>query len=208
MSESTPAAPRMSGSDRRSQLVDIALTAFSQKGFNGTTTKEIAAAAGVTEAIIFRHFPNKQALYEACLESEMACPGFEQWMATIKECMERGDDAGLFRAIASIIIAAYRGDARLERMMLFAALEGNEQALEHFRSFSIPIVELLRDYILRRQQAGALKDFRPGAILAAISGMAQRYAMMTELFGFRADFTDEEAANLFTQILMKGIEAR
>src|ERR1039458_9227813 len=59
--------PRLHASDRRLQLIETALDFFSRKGFSGTTTKEIAAAAGVTEAIIFRHFPTKQDLYNAVL---------------------------------------------------------------------------------------------------------------------------------------------
>jgi TetR/AcrR family transcriptional regulator len=205
----SPCPPtRMSAPDRRTQLIEIALTVFSRKGFNGTTTKEIAAQAGVTEAMIFRHFPNKAALYQAVLESGIACKGFDAWMAGVQACMERDDDEGLFRAIASAVTDAYRSDARLERVLLFAALEGHEQGLEHFRSFSIPIANLLRDYIVRRQSAGALAGISPTAILAAISGMAQRYAMLTEMFGFQMDFSDGEAVELFTQILMKGIQAR
>src|SRR4051794_28097750 len=160
----------MPASDRRSQLLEISLNFFAKKGFNGATTKEIAAAAGVTEAIIFRHFPNKQALYQAVLESELGCPGFEEWMATAKSCMDRDDDEGLFRAVGTAILAMYRGDGRMERVLLFAALEGNEQGLAHFRSFSVPIGELLREYIVRRQRAGALTEINPGAILAALTG--------------------------------------
>ena len=60
--------PRMSGEDRRRQLIEIAIDLFSQRGFSGTTTREIAVAAGVTEAIIFRHFATKQDLYAAILD--------------------------------------------------------------------------------------------------------------------------------------------
>ncbi len=198
----------MPASDRRTQLLEISLNFFSRKGFNGTTTKEIAAAAGVTEAVIFRHFPTKQALYQAVLESELACPGFQKWLAVAKDCMERNDDEGLFRAIATAIIEGYRGDARLERVLLFAALEGNEQGLTHYRNSSIPIAELLRDYIVRRQREGALADYHPLAILSAIAGMAQRYAMYTQLFGFPVDVSDQEAVEDYTRILMNGIKAR
>jgi TetR/AcrR family transcriptional regulator len=198
----------MPASDRRSQLVETALNVFAQKGFNGATTKEIAAAAGVTEAIIFRHFSTKQALYQAVLESEMGCPRFQTWLSEAKSCMERDDDEGLFRAIASAIIQSYASDARLERVLLFAALEGNEQGLAHHRSFSIPIFELLRDYILRRQRDGAIAGHHPAVILTAIVGMAQRYAMYSKFFGFHAGVSDEEAVSQFTQILMNGIQAR
>jgi TetR/AcrR family transcriptional regulator len=206
--ESPILTPRMPASDRRTQLLETALNVFSQKGFNGATTKEIAAAAGVTEAVIFRHFPTKQALYQAVLESETGCPGFHQWMAEAQACMDRNDDEALFAAIARVIIQSYSADARLERLFLFAALEGNEQGLAHYRSFSIPIYELLRVYIARRQREGVLADHEPGAILAAIAGMAQRYAMATQMFGFPSEVSPEKAVQNFTRILMDGIQAR
>jgi AcrR family transcriptional regulator len=59
MPEAAHFAVRMNAGDRRRQLLDAALELFSRKGFGGATTKEIAASAGVTEAIIFRHFPSK-----------------------------------------------------------------------------------------------------------------------------------------------------
>jgi TetR/AcrR family transcriptional regulator len=198
----------MPACDRRTQLLEIALSLFAKKGFNGTTTKEIAAAAGITEAVIFRHFPHKQALYQAVLESQIGCTGFQEWMAEAQACMDQNDDEGLFRAIAKIIIRSYSGEATHERVMLFAALEGNEQGLAHYRSFSIPIFELLRVYIVRRQRERALADFDPGAILAAIAGMAQRYAMFTQMFGFSTEISAEQAADIFTRILMNGIQAR
>ena len=68
MSVLRSATPRLPAEDRRRQLLETALGLFSKKGFDGTTTKEIAAAAGVTEAIIFRHFPTKQELYSAVLD--------------------------------------------------------------------------------------------------------------------------------------------
>jgi TetR/AcrR family transcriptional regulator len=198
----------MSAPNRRAQLLEAALNVFSEKGFDGATTKEIAAAAGVTEAIIFRHFPTKQSLYRAVLESEFGCSDFQKWLAEAQASMDRNDDHGVFRAIAAAIIDSYRADPRMERVMLFAALEGNEQAMEHYRNFSLPVRELLRDYIARRQREGALAGYDPGAILSAIAGMAQRYAMFTQMFGFHANYTDQEAADLFTHILMNGIQAK
>jgi AcrR family transcriptional regulator len=59
MNDSRTTTRRLPASDRRRQLVETALDFFSREGLGGTVTKEIAAAAGITEAIIFRHFPTK-----------------------------------------------------------------------------------------------------------------------------------------------------
>jgi TetR/AcrR family transcriptional regulator len=60
-------APRMAAEDRREQIIEVAVRLFSQKGFRGATTREIATAAGVNEAIIFRHFSTKSDLYAAII---------------------------------------------------------------------------------------------------------------------------------------------
>jgi len=58
---------RLSGKERRTAIVEAVLPLFSKKGFQGATTKELAAAAGVSEALLYRHFPSKEALYEEIL---------------------------------------------------------------------------------------------------------------------------------------------
>ena len=178
---------------------------FSRQGFEGTTTKEIAAAAGVTEAIIFRHFPNKHALYTAVLDYRHQSAEMQSWLATCKDCMDRNDDAGLFKAIGTTIVESYRRDPRCHRVLFFAALEGNAAGLAHHRQLSIPVYELLRQYIARRQRAGAMRKYDPGVILAAIAGMATHYAMMTEMFGFCPELPVEQVIGSFTNIMMTGI---
>jgi AcrR family transcriptional regulator len=64
---------RMDAADRRTAIVAVATPLFARRGFAGTTTKEIAEAAGVSEALLFRHFPTKAALYEEILQ--IGCQG-------------------------------------------------------------------------------------------------------------------------------------
>lgn len=201
-------AHRMPASDRKHQLLEAALEVFSRKGFDGTTTKEIAAAAGVTEAVIFRHFPSKQALYEAVLDYHVGDSALEEWIERTKAFMEKKDDAGVLRTVAGQILQSYREDPRYQRAMLFAGLEGHEQGLQHYRRMSLPIFELLRDYVARRQSEGALEGHDPGLIIAAIGGMALNYAMMTQMLGFRPEMTDQQVTAAFTSILMDGIRPR
>ncbi len=197
---------RMPGSDRRQQLLEAALTVFARYGFGGATTKQVAAAANVTEAIVFRHFPSKQALYTAVLDYKINNCGLEGWQQKISDCMAANDDEGLFRAIASEILRVYRTDTRFERLMLFAALEGHELALEYHRRHTLPIAEILREYVEKRQREGALAGFQPLSIIAAIAGMAQHYAMMTRMFGFETGVSDDEAIDNFVRILLKGVQ--
>lgn len=59
--------PRLSRDSRRQQILDTALPLFARYGFTGTTTRRIADAAGISEALLFKHFPTKSAVYAAIL---------------------------------------------------------------------------------------------------------------------------------------------
>src|SRR6516164_743158 len=61
----TKTAPKMSSEDRRAAIVKAVRRVFAEKGFYGTTTRALAQAAGVSEALLFKHFPNKEALFSA-----------------------------------------------------------------------------------------------------------------------------------------------
>jgi TetR/AcrR family transcriptional regulator len=205
VTEHRAATPRLPANDRRLQLVETALDFFSRKGFSGTTTKEIAAAAGVTEAIIFRHFPSKQDLYNAVLDHHHESCQLSECIAQWRGCMDRNDDEGLIRAIIERVIEAFRVDLRVHRVLMFAALEGHETALEYNRKFSLPILDLLWQYVARRQREGALRGADPGAIIAAAYGMAAQYATMTQLYGFSVNTTDSQITDSFVDIVMHGI---
>lgn len=60
-----PSLTRIPSDERRDRILDAALRVFAERGFHGATTRELAKAAGVSEALMFRHFPTKEDLYTA-----------------------------------------------------------------------------------------------------------------------------------------------
>ncbi|MGA3186130.1 MAG: TetR/AcrR family transcriptional regulator [Bryobacteraceae bacterium] len=195
---------RLPATDRRRQLIEAAMDLFSRKGFAGTTTKEIALAAGVSEAIIFRHFATKRDLYTAIIEHNINSTGAQQALAGIEECMKRRDDEGLFRTIAREIIGGHRKDARFERLMLHASLEGHELATIYRREFGLPMFASLRAYLDRRQRSGALRHINSGAMIVALCGMANYFALNAE----DGILKDDQAVEAFTSIMMNGIRGK
>ncbi len=61
---------RMTGQQRKSQLVGIGRALFAARGLDGTTIEEIAAAAGVSKPVIYEHFGSKEGLYRQVVETE------------------------------------------------------------------------------------------------------------------------------------------
>lgn len=66
-SESSPARRRLGPAERREQILSAALPCFARRGYEGTGTRDLAAAAGITEPILYRHFAGKAGLFEAVL---------------------------------------------------------------------------------------------------------------------------------------------
>lgn len=71
--------PRLSSNERRQAIVEAVRAVFAEKGFEGTTTRNLAAAAGVSEALLYKHFPSKQSLYTAMLEACAEGPAFAEF---------------------------------------------------------------------------------------------------------------------------------
>ena len=62
---------RMSGKERREQLLDVGRSLFAEKGFEATSTEEIASRAGVSKPIVYEHFGGKEGLYAVVVDREM-----------------------------------------------------------------------------------------------------------------------------------------
>ncbi|MEV7088391.1 TetR/AcrR family transcriptional regulator [Streptomyces sp. NPDC093085] len=62
---------RMTGAERREQLLDIGRTVFAEKGFEATSVEEIAAKAGVSKPVVYEHFGGKEGLYAVVVDREM-----------------------------------------------------------------------------------------------------------------------------------------
>jgi len=81
--------PRLPAAKRKSQLLDTAAVVFATYGFEGTTTAELAKAAGVSEPIIYRHFKSKKGMFIALVERT----GEETLSAWTKSLADLGDPA-------------------------------------------------------------------------------------------------------------------
>ena len=67
-----PAArARMTGKQRREQLLDIGRGLFAERGFEGTSVEEIAATAGVSKPVVYEHFGGKEGLYAVVVDREI-----------------------------------------------------------------------------------------------------------------------------------------
>jgi TetR/AcrR family transcriptional regulator len=122
---------RLNATDRRTQILAAALDVFSERGFHGTRTRDLAERAGVSEALIFRHFPTKEDVIRAILE----LVGFDERIQAMEEQFEHLPPREALQRIAEVTLTALRDDPRIFRVVFFGVLETPELAGEFYRKF-------------------------------------------------------------------------
>lgn len=190
----------------RDKLLETAIKLFSEKGFNGTTTKEIAEEAGVNEALIFRYFSTKRDLYGAIIEKKIEEePGIEVPLEMFKKTR---NDWLIFRSIALRMFDCVEKDPTFMRLLYFSALEGHELSDMFFDTYVEYINMLLSDYIEQRISEKAFKEINPFIASRAFMGMVINYIIVQELFGEkkRRKLEKEEVVETFVKIFFDGIK--
>ena len=126
-----PSSPRLPATERRDAILRAALPLFAVRGFEGTTTRELATAAGVTEPILYRHFPGKAELFAAVLGGAA-----DRVQATLEAAIEGHASApARMRALADgleSLLSAHEDDFRV--MNGAAAVHGSEETVAQVRA--------------------------------------------------------------------------
>jgi AcrR family transcriptional regulator len=218
---------RMCADDRRLQIAQVAMRLFSERGFRGTTTKEIAQAAGVSEAIIFRHFATKEDLYTAIIDykgcggvgaSPVTRGGTEEPSVLDKICggvggaVAASDDLAVFRGIALEMLEHHAGDPEFLRLLMYIALENHSLGQVFWDKNVRVLYEFLGNYVRRRQHEGAFREVDPTAAVRVFLGSVIHHSLVNLLWDKDPArrilrLSNEEAARQFAEILLRGIAA-
>jgi AcrR family transcriptional regulator len=161
--EGSQTSGRMRKADRKRQLLAHAKQLFLSHGYQNTTTERIAAAAGVTEPVLYRHFESKKALFLEVLQ-EIRQATLERWHS---ETGSVADPLAKLHAIADMYLGSTREHALEFRTMHRALLDCEDQEIAScLRSFYLDSETLLAQVITEGQQSGVFRrnlDPRVGA---------------------------------------------
>ena len=197
---------RMPADDRHRQLLRSAIDCFARNGFGGTKTKDIAAAAGVSEAILFRHFATKEDLYHAILDMKEDQEAANSSKRIVEECAGRRDDAGVFSAVAREIFASFEEDPAFHRLILYALLEGHLMANLFHKRLGSRLRDSLRRYVLQRQAEGAFRACDPDLALMFSVGTVVHFAMGKHIFGMKKPaIADEAVIKQIVEFILAGL---
>jgi len=196
---------RVAAQDRKQQILDVASSLFARKGFQGTTTREIAERARVNEAILFRHFPSKDGLYWAVIADRcMRSHRLENLEATLDL---GASDYEIFRAIAEDILQRNREDKSRTRLLLFSGLENHRLAHRFFKTYVAEYYGILARHIERRIKEGAFRRVDPLLAARGFIGMIFYHNLVQEIFGggMYQDFEPEAVSAELAGIWLRGV---
>jgi AcrR family transcriptional regulator len=194
----------MTAGGRREQILRGSMKLFAKKGFRGTTTREIARHLGISEALMFKYFPSKKALYRAIIQKKT--DGSEE-MFFPEEAIQAKDDRQVFRSIASYLISKNTEDPVFMRLIQYSALEGHDLSRIFFENHATERTKLLSGYIRQRIKEGAFRKVPPFLAARAFMGMAIHYVQSQEIYGMKnfLRFSQKKVVDTFVETFLNGL---
>jgi AcrR family transcriptional regulator len=149
---------RLPAEKRREALLETACACFSRGSYRGTTTADIASAAGVTEPILYRHFDSKRDLYIACQEEI-----WEQVQALWNDAVAAEPDPGLWvAAMGRAFLESERYRPVISNLWVQSLAEAAEDAeiRRYLKGHMLEVHGFVVDVIRRAQAAGGVPEER------------------------------------------------
>jgi AcrR family transcriptional regulator len=199
---------RLTSGERRLAIIETATRLFSEKGFRGVTTRELALAVGVSEPVLYQHFQTKRELYEAIVESKsgQVQQKFEPTILAMQD-FSRTDDRAILRQIAMNINRWWEEDATLHRLLLFSSLEGHEFSELFFARHASCHFDIMKQYFEHRMEKGVFRRCDPVTACWSFFGMVAHHAMTKNLYHFDPyPAPKEQVIDQMIDLFLRGIE--
>lgn len=170
--EAAAGKKRIGAEERRRQLIEVALRQFAEQGYDGTATRDIAEEAGVAEALLFRHFPNKREILRAVIQAYGPRGDFQ---ALAPEIAEQPVEEALVRIYTRRVDLLWENRLFVRLVMTESKKPG--EASEEFRAMLEEGPRLVADFLRERVHAGELRSLNAEAAAALLGGAVFSFFM-------------------------------
>jgi AcrR family transcriptional regulator len=198
---------RLPSSDRKKQILNVATELFAGHGYNGVTTRQIAEAAGITEAIVFRHFESKEELYWEVLSLKSAA---QDWKKRLEEILSSDMEAlEMLATIARERLEQNAQDPAKIRLLMFSALENHRLSERFYKLHIAELYEMIATFIRNQMEEGKLRRFDPLIAARSFVGMVFHHSLVQELMGGNKyqSFDIAEVSRTMAEIWLGGMLA-
>lgn len=183
-----PGRTRRKGEITRERILDAAELLFAERGYDGTTLRDVATRVGLRNPSLYNHFESKESLYAAVLERGIG-PVLHLLGGFVDQ---RRDAAAAAEEIFRVVMGLLTGRPALPRLLQHEALSGGQRLTPMLREFIVPILRHGRDVAEPSAiEAGWEKDDVPLLVLAV-------YHVVLGFFSMAPLYKDLDGTDLLT----------
>lgn len=190
------------GEERRREILETAACVFARHGFRGATTKRLAEAAQISEALLYKHFSSKRELFAAVLSQMAESDSSENPLAP--DCCQL-DDEDFLAHLAGRLHRHFARQPEKLRILLFSALQGHELSSEYFKIQVRKYYDALIERIEAGKTSGLYRQMPAAQAARAFIGMVHYHMMIQVLFEDPIIAPQADMGRLFAQIFLNGI---
>ncbi len=190
-------AKRLKATERRASILAVAKVLFADKGYHGVAVDEIASRLGVSPAVLYRHFPSKEALYSEVLDTLAA-----QRENYVDAALQNPDDfASVLLRITLVFAESVARDPDYLKMELLGSLEDAQVTQQFFESRWKSFTDYI-EYSMREQalKDGLLSPINPRVAGLMFQGMV-REALYAKCILHSSRYQDIALPDLITQLV-------
>lgn len=189
-------------SPTRDKIVESALRLFSERGYLGATTKDIARDAGVAEITLFRHFPSKEKLFEEVLSMHSFLPVLRGLLPEIAKMPYKK----ALVLIAERFLETLESRKEMIQIMHSEVRRYPEKIHKIYHGFIEEMLRTLASYFDELHRKGVVREFDTENGARAFFGMFFSYFNTREIHLFRkyGKIDSEKVMRDFIDIFIRG----
>jgi AcrR family transcriptional regulator len=158
----TPAVSKVPG-----RIARAAAALFSQQGYHGTSTREIARLADVSEVTVFRHFDRKEDIFLVALSSTLST--IKPRLDLFERDPENRTPEKMLPQILSLLVDMTTLSPELTRLVAIAFLEIHGKAEDACFEHLAPLFTAIAGYLSTNMETGKLRNLNPAIVTAAMA---------------------------------------
>ena len=193
---------RMSGEERKRRIANAAMKIFSKKGFQGTKTKDIAKAAGVSEAMIFKYFKNKNYIYNSIISNVISDVKDHKEFSDMQS--QDDDFTTVLKEVILQVINDNEKDPTFLRLMLYSLLEEPKFVHSFMKTHLLGQMDVLTKVIEKGIENGKYRRFNPNLVAHILEYMMGGYCIEQLVLGLdkSESFDKNEVAETMIDIFL------
>jgi AcrR family transcriptional regulator len=181
--------------ERRIQILEVSLNVFAEKGFKGSSIKNIAGAAGISQGLMYHYFPSKEALLRATVE-------YHGFLPQLKQILKENKEDALKDILAELAekFLALLDEKRTLVRLLVSEIQFNRALKSAWADMCREGSSLLQEYLDSHIEKGELRRHNTEVTARMLFSVIFMYHFTEDIFDFskltRQEFIDEAVSNI------------